>query len=453
MSKFKTIGIAIFIFCCLLVHCLASSDITIAVPAFTNHTGKAEYDWFNEALADMITTDFASTKKIQVVSRVELKKILDEQQLSLSGLVTEESKVEFGNLIEADLILTGSYSIIGTKIRIDAKVFDVSKGIAKGAASIEGNISELFILEKMLTLKVYESIGIELDEREKISLLQIYSDNPDAIENNYKGVIALDNKNVEEAKKYFSKATKADPFYKKAKANLEYASSFKVDGGGLFAEALSELGAKKQQMNILKSAVREFLDSYYIVEMVKKPEIITHSDNENIVDLIIEFNLRGDTSSANIFYSILQNISEGEEELCFRHKNSFYTKLYSENFAWIKNQYYNSGGPYEWFSKPKMLQLTSDTCIIAYKIIWFGLIKDKYGYYEGGDWIRDFVSIDDPYFICGEEKSYYNIIDDKHGYRVYPAKGICILEDIEIEDLRKIEKVEFVNPPDSLLNK
>ena len=98
------------VLCCLWI--LLSSSVaqagylltqTVSVSSFDNLSGVKEYDWLSEALADMITTDLAATGKIRIVSRLELKKLLAEQQFQLTDLSSDQH-VKIGQLVGAGVI-------------------------------------------------------------------------------------------------------------------------------------------------------------------------------------------------------------------------------------------------------------------------------------------------------------------------------------------------------------
>jgi TolB-like protein len=286
------------------------STETLAIPFFENTTQKSEYNWLNEALADMLTTDIAASQKITVVSRLNLKQIIDEQKLTLSGLVDESSAKRIGNLSGASIILSGTYTIISDEVRIDVKIFDVEQGTSKGATSVFGRVSDIFILEKKLALQVFAILNILITEEDKIKLFQIASDNIEAVENNYRGIIALDNNQNDKAKSFFQKAVSVDPYYKYAKSNLSVAEK-KISGGGLFLSALSSLGKKEEQLAVITQLVNEFKRSGAEMKVKGEPEIITDSKNPNFVDIKVLLELSLNYEYRNWMFDQISDVSEG----------------------------------------------------------------------------------------------------------------------------------------------
>ena len=255
------------------VHGQYISTETLAIPYFNNNTENSEYAWLSEALADMLTTDIAATKKIWVVNRLDLKKVLEEQKFSLSGLVSDSSMVTLGNRSGASLILTGSFTIYGDQIRVDAKVFNLETGTSQGAASIIGSIQDIFVLEKKLAVQALAALSIPLSEDDKINLFQIASGNIKAIENNYRGVIALEKDDRESAKQYFKKAVNEDPYYRNAQVNLDGAIKA-IDGGGLFTASMAKIEDSQQAKKMLVDLFENYPRNAFRIEY-EEPNIKT----------------------------------------------------------------------------------------------------------------------------------------------------------------------------------
>ncbi len=66
-------------------------------------------------LADMLVTRLVKAGKFIVVEREELQRVLEEQSLGMSGLVTPQSAAKVGKLLGVELLVTGSVSEFGEK--------------------------------------------------------------------------------------------------------------------------------------------------------------------------------------------------------------------------------------------------------------------------------------------------------------------------------------------------
>lgn len=86
---------------------------TVAVVDFEDRSG-AIFPHLGKGVADMLATALVKSGKFVVVERNELSKILEEQKLGLSGLVTPQSAPKVGMLLGVQAIVTGSVTEFAT---------------------------------------------------------------------------------------------------------------------------------------------------------------------------------------------------------------------------------------------------------------------------------------------------------------------------------------------------
>jgi curli biogenesis system outer membrane secretion channel CsgG len=86
----------------------------IAVSKFGDGSG---HHGCGAGVADMLATALVKTKKFMVIERKEIDKVVEEQKLGLSGMVTPETAPAVGKLLGVDLIVIGSVSELGTSKR------------------------------------------------------------------------------------------------------------------------------------------------------------------------------------------------------------------------------------------------------------------------------------------------------------------------------------------------
>ena len=327
------------------IYSQSSKPHTLSIPIFKNNTGNAKYDWISETLSDMLTTDIASTDKIRVVARVELKEILAEQKLGLSGLLDEDSQVKVGNLVGANILVYGSFTLSNGIIRIDTKIFDIEKGTIENANTIQGNMIELLSLEKKMALQTMKGLGLKLSDEDKFRLLQFQSENLSAIESNYKGVIALDEKNIKRAEQFFKQAMEYDPYYKKAALNFKAAQSIQISGMSLFADVSMDLKLKKRQRELLQVISANFLENYWIIELAGQPRPVTKFGNTKDVTIEIPLEIKINIDAVKVFIADLEKIASGEGDF-YIHTSHPYNgqkpqniKLFDDNLIWLYSTY------------------------------------------------------------------------------------------------------------------
>ena len=88
----------------------------VAVSRFEDRSGGG-YSHLGEGISDMLATALVKSGKFIVVERQDLEKIMQEQKLGESGLVTEQSAAKVGKLLGVDLLVIGSVSEFGTSQR------------------------------------------------------------------------------------------------------------------------------------------------------------------------------------------------------------------------------------------------------------------------------------------------------------------------------------------------
>ncbi|RMG67509.1 MAG: hypothetical protein D6715_04565 [Calditrichaeota bacterium] len=85
----------------------------VAVIDFEDQAGYGHN--IGRGLADMLVTRLVKAGKFIVVERGELQRVLEEQSLGMSGLVTPQSAAKVGQLLGVELLVTGSVSEFGEK--------------------------------------------------------------------------------------------------------------------------------------------------------------------------------------------------------------------------------------------------------------------------------------------------------------------------------------------------
>ncbi len=107
----------------------------IAIIEFSDIQGKVSN--LGRYLAEELTTRLYLTGKFEIVERQLLNKILQEHQLSLSGMIDENSAVELGKILGVDAIATGSITDLGSNVKVNARLISAKSGKVFSVASVE----------------------------------------------------------------------------------------------------------------------------------------------------------------------------------------------------------------------------------------------------------------------------------------------------------------------------
>ena len=240
------------------------------VATFTNLSQNSEMNWISEGLADMLTTDLSKISKLNVVSRRDLKDILKEQALLLTG-VFEDKDIDdkIGHLTGADYVISGSFSNINDEIRIDIRCNDVKTGQTIHSNSVTGLLDDFYSVEKKLVLKLIADWNWEISDNEQKQVKEKSTDELEAVKNNYLGVLAGDVGKNEMALNYFSRALEIDEQYSEAKINYDYFVKYKIKSkNNLIADMKSELLIKEDQSDKFIKILSEFYREYIQIEIL-----------------------------------------------------------------------------------------------------------------------------------------------------------------------------------------
>ena len=144
--------------------------VTILVQPFQN-TGSPEFSWIAAGMTDTVIYDLARIKSIQVISDNDRIRILKELELAQTGMLDEASMQKVGKLLGADLIFTGSYLASGGKIRVNARIVNVSNGKIETTVKSDGTIDDIFLLQDSIVIKLSsEASGLTIEGRSPFSI-------------------------------------------------------------------------------------------------------------------------------------------------------------------------------------------------------------------------------------------------------------------------------------------
>lgn len=147
----------------------------VAVFSFDDKSNHHHHWWtgqpVGEGMSDMLVTALVKTGKYQVMERQEMNKVLEEQQLGLSGVVTQETAAQVGKMLGVELAIFGSvtefgYSEGSTGGRINNMGFGVGVKSSKATVGIDirfVNTTTGEILKAESVRKDKSKKGISLD--------------------------------------------------------------------------------------------------------------------------------------------------------------------------------------------------------------------------------------------------------------------------------------------------
>ncbi|QJR23226.1 hypothetical protein BREVNS_2476 [Brevinematales bacterium NS] len=151
--------------------CFGSESKTVAVLDFKNLSQQSGYDFLSSSLAESFVTAFSKNKDIRVVERQQLKSLIQEQKLVLTGLVETDvsNSLRIGALVSAQYLLLGSYTVVKDRVEVNARLVEVSSGVIILAEKREAPLGDaLFASVQEMAEKM--SLGITGSEVGYLSL-------------------------------------------------------------------------------------------------------------------------------------------------------------------------------------------------------------------------------------------------------------------------------------------
>ncbi|MDZ7265553.1 MAG: CsgG/HfaB family protein, partial [candidate division KSB1 bacterium] len=195
---------------------------TIAILDFSNNSliDKEKYAALSSGLAEIMITELSKVQSLQLVERQKINAIIQEMQLSQSGLISEAAGVQVGKLLGAHYLVFGSYMVsFGEKIRIDLRIVEVETGVTIKAEEVTDKVSKVFDSIKKLNEKITKDLNVKLTASEKDALskgdvsLEVIQYFSTGLELEKAG-------KLNEAKKMYQKALAKDGNFKPAKKRL-----------------------------------------------------------------------------------------------------------------------------------------------------------------------------------------------------------------------------------------
>ena len=202
------------------INPLLAEKMTILVYPFKN-TGSNQYSWISAGITDTVISDLHKIKDIQVISDRDRIKAIKEIELGQTGLLDPKTIIKAGNLTGANLIFTGSYLVMGERIRIYAKLIRVSTGELEKSIKLDGILRKIFDIQDKVVIalmsetekiRIADKDPVKLRKEEKRKIINKHRPSLDAYKWYSKGM-EIRYANPKKGLYYFEKAIKIDPKY------------------------------------------------------------------------------------------------------------------------------------------------------------------------------------------------------------------------------------------------
>lgn len=228
-----------------------------AVGVFPFRYEGGEPDWapLSNALAELLITDLGITGRLTVLERVKVRALLDEMALAEAGLVDQGTAARSGRILGAGHLVQGSFRIGGTqRIGVDAAMVRVEESGETGLEPIqeEGEIGQLFDLEKEIALGLHAQLGVQLTPEERARISERQTENVHALLAFGRGLLAADAGDFQAAQAHYAEAAQLDPNFSLAQARLGSAARMAAVQA---VQASMQLQAFAQRLALQRAAV------------------------------------------------------------------------------------------------------------------------------------------------------------------------------------------------------
>lgn len=195
----------------------------LAVMHFQNLSGDADLDWLREGLADMLITGFSRSKKLSVLGRGQLHLLLERAGNNPGASIRLDEALVMARKAQAEVVVTGSFSRLEGKIRVDVQLSDALSGqlLASERLVVE-QPAQLLTQVDLLSLKLASSLSAPADVDASAGLTSVMTNNLQAYRYYSLGVEKANELLYAEAVALLEEAVRLDPEFAMAYARIGY---------------------------------------------------------------------------------------------------------------------------------------------------------------------------------------------------------------------------------------
>jgi TolB-like protein len=124
---------------------------------------KGDMEKYADALTEKMVSQLVNLRRFKVIERTALDKVLEEQQLQVSGVVDEQAAVQVGKVAGADAIVLASVVQKGSGGKVSMRVIDTETSetiVARGEQVDGGDIEDYEKAVDNLAIMIYNELPI-----------------------------------------------------------------------------------------------------------------------------------------------------------------------------------------------------------------------------------------------------------------------------------------------------
>ena len=279
----------------------------VAILPFDNRSGQSNLEWLREGLPDMLATTFLRSRSLDVVSR--------EQAYTRRKAENKELRtdIELARAAHAQAVVIGSFSNIGSSIRVDARMYDTARGTLLASDDIVvGGVDRILTEIDTLATRLGGRLGPRSRDHDGRVLTSLMTDNLEAYRYYSLGLDKAEAAQTREALELFQKALALDPGFVMAQARIGYAYAVAngfVEKGRPYLEKAFRMSAK------LTDRDRRHIYAWYAIANQDYQRAI-----RRYTELLNEY--PNDLEAYNRIAVLLRGESRHEEALRYLHREA-----------------------------------------------------------------------------------------------------------------------------------
>jgi adenylate cyclase len=192
--------------------------LSIVVLPFANLSSDPEQQYFADGITEDLTTDLSHLAGMLVISR--------NTAFTFQGKRVDTKQI--GRELGVRYVLEGSVRRSGNRVRVNAQLIDTETHAHLWAERLDGDMSDLFVLQDEITSRIAIALNLKLIGAEAARPI----DNPDAVDYIFRARAAmlkpLSRENYAEAISFFDRALGLDPGSVEALSRLAIALTGRV---------------------------------------------------------------------------------------------------------------------------------------------------------------------------------------------------------------------------------
>jgi tetratricopeptide (TPR) repeat protein/tRNA A-37 threonylcarbamoyl transferase component Bud32 len=184
----------------------------VAVLGFKNLSGQPAVAWLSTALAEMLTTELAAGEQLRTIPGENVARMKSDLALADADSFASDTLTRINTSLGTDIVVFGSYAVIGDAIRFDVRMQDARAGDTIAAVAETGREEQLFEIVSRIGSRLRDRLGVtELSPAQVAGVQASLPSNPTAAKLYAEGLAQLRLYDAQAARRSLEQAVNADP--------------------------------------------------------------------------------------------------------------------------------------------------------------------------------------------------------------------------------------------------